>query len=401
MAETKSYRILAVVGARPNYVKAAAILEAARGSRLSVELADTGQHRDPELSSSFARDLGIEPPRHRLGVEGKSALERLGGMLVALERVVERARPDAVLALGDVDSAFAAALVANRLGVRLVHVEAGLRSHDPEMPEEWNRRAIDLVADLALCTEASGVAALLAEGKRADQVFLVGNVMIDTLAGVLERARAAGTAARLGLDGAFGVLTLHRPSNVDDPARLRSLLEGAVLPLARELPLVFPVHPRTRPGVEAALEGRSPPGVTLAPPLGYLEFVSLLSDSHARLVLTDSGGVQEETTFLGVPCLTLRKNTERPVTVELGTNRLAGTDPAAILEAARASLRAPRRVPKESPPLWDGRAGARTVAIIEAWLDGGGEAAIVAARAAGAKPGREGLAARPSRVAAP
>lgn len=383
-------RLLVVVGARPNYMKAAPLLEAAARRGLAVDLVHTGQHYDPELSSLVMNDLGMKEPEHKLEVGRGSPLGQIAAIILGLEAIVAKTRPDAIVVVGDVSSTLAGALVANKLRITLVHVEAGLRSNDPDMPEEWNRRATDLFADVLFCTERSGVASLLAEGKREDQVFLVGNGMIDTLLKLRPKAREANAGAKLGLErGRYGLLTLHRPSNVDEPERLRALLDGAILPLARELPLVFPVHPRTRSKLEAVLPAGGAPGLILTPPLGYIDFVSLMDG--ARLVVTDSGGVQEETTVLDVPCLTVRENTERPITIDAGTNRLVGTDPAAVLAAARTTLAAPRAAPRV-PPLWDGRAAERTIAILDAHLREGSAAAVAAARAAGARVGREGLA---------
>jgi UDP-N-acetylglucosamine 2-epimerase (non-hydrolysing) len=382
-------KVLVVVGARPNYMKAAPILEAAKRRRkLDVALVHTGQHYDPELSSLLMNDLGMPEPDHRLDVGRGTALSQIGAILTGLESVCAAQRPDGLVVVGDVNSTLAGALTANKLSIPLVHVEAGLRSHDPGMPEEWNRRVTDLLADVLLCTERSGVEALLAEGKRDDQVFLVGNGMIDTLLRLREKARQAKSAERLGVGPRYALVTLHRPSNVDDPVKLSGLLDGALLPISRELPLVFPVHPRTRPRLDAALAGRDSRGLVVCPPLGYVDFVSLMEG--AALVLTDSGGVQEETTVLGVPCLTVRENTERPVTVEMGTNRLVGTDPREVLDASLGVLRGEKPSSKV-PPLWDGMAGERAVAIVGAFLENGPTAAADVARAVGAKVGREGL----------
>lgn len=383
-------RILVVVGARPNYMKAAPVLEAAPGAGLEAELVHTGQHYDPELTSLLMDDLGMKEPDHRLLVGKATPLAQIAGILTGLEAICEKRRPDAIVVVGDVSSTLAGSLVANKLGIALAHVEAGLRSRDREMPEEWNRLATDLFADLLFCTERAGVENLLREGKREDQVFLVGNGMIDTLLKLRPRATRARAFAAHGLEaGKYALLTLHRPSNVDEPARLRALVEGALLPIARELPIVFPVHPRTRSKLESVLRGKKTDGLVLTAPLGYTDFVSLMES--ARLVLTDSGGIQEETTVLGVPCLTIRENTERPITIEAGTNKLVGTSPAAVLDAARAALAAPRPAPRV-PPLWDGRAGARTVAILAAHLNEGSAGAVRAAEATGALVGRRGLA---------
>jgi UDP-N-acetylglucosamine 2-epimerase (non-hydrolysing) len=382
-------RVLVVVGARPNYMKAAPLLHASRGdAELRLELVHTGQHYDPELSTLILDELGIAEPRYRLDAgRGHSTVGQMAAIMTGLEGICVEARPDCLLVVGDVNSTLAGALVANKLGICLVHVEAGLRSGDPSMPEEWNRRAVDLLAEVLFCTEPSGARHLLAEGKREDQVYRVGNGMIDTLKALLPRAVAAKARERLELPAAFVLLTLHRPSNVDDPAKLRALLDGAILPLAREIPVVFPVHPRTRGNLTRALEGRSADGLRAIPPLGYLDFVSLMRE--AKVVLTDSGGVQEETTALAVRCLTLRDSTERPITIEVGTNRLAGTDPARILEMSRAAVRDMDPGRGSVPRLWDGGAGRRTLAILRGHLTGGPAAALAEARHVGAIVGAE------------
>jgi UDP-N-acetylglucosamine 2-epimerase (non-hydrolysing) len=273
-------------------------------------------------------------------------------------------RPDAVLVVGDVNSTIACGLVAVKLGVRLVHVEAGLRSFDREMPEEINRVLTDSISDLLFCTEQSGVDNLRREGVAESKIHLVGNVMIDTLLRHRERAEQSRALETLGLAGkSYAVLTLHRPSNVDDPVVLAKLLDVLEVVLA-DGPLVFPVHPRTRQklaqfGLAARVAAQ--PDLRLVDPLGYLDFLKLMA--HARVVLTDSGGIQEETTILGVPCLTLRENTERPVTVELGTNRLVGQQPDRILAAYR-EVMATRGATPRIPPLWDGRAAGRIVGVL-------------------------------------
>ena len=276
------------------------------------------------------------------------------------EPVVLERRPDAVVVVGDVNSTIACALTAVKLGVPVAHVEAGLRSFDRTMPEEINRILTDAISHWLFVTERSGVENLRREGVPEDRIFLVGNVMIDTLLACRELSRRSSIREDLRLtDRPFGVLTLHRPANVDDPKVLSDIL-SAIGRIQTELPIVFPVHPRTR----KALEGHNlaaMPGLILTEPLGYLDFMKLISD--ARLVLTDSGGIQEETTVLGVPCLTLRNNTERPITVEQGTNQLVGLDPQRIVAAARRALSEPPRAGRV-PDLWDGRAAARIVDIL-------------------------------------
>jgi UDP-N-acetylglucosamine 2-epimerase (non-hydrolysing) len=282
----------------------------------------------------------------------------------AFEPVLLEHTPDAVLVVGDVNSTIACGLVAVKLGVRLVHVEAGLRSFDREMPEEINRVLTDAISDLLFCTEESGVENLRREGIGADKIHLVGNVMIDTLLRHRERAEASGVLEAMGLEaGGYVVLTLHRPSNVDDPAVLGKLLD-VIEVVQRDLPLVFPAHPRTRDkltgfGFADRVEGLA--NLRIVDPVGYLDFLKLMA--NARVVLTDSGGIQEETTILGVPCLTLRENTERPVTLTTGTNRIVGQDPERILAAYREVV-AGRGLRGGTPPLWDGSAAQRIVGVL-------------------------------------
>jgi UDP-N-acetylglucosamine 2-epimerase (non-hydrolysing) len=284
--------------------------------------------------------------------------------MIRLEPVLLERRPDAVLVVGDVNSTIAAALVAVKLGIPVAHVEAGLRSFDRTMPEEINRVLTDAISTWLFVSERSGLTHLAAEGVAAEKVHFTGNVMIDTLMKCRERAAALGTPRKMGLrSGSYAVMTLHRPANVDEAQRLEAMLEP-ILELSREMPVIFPVHPRTRKMLQASGAGQGG-DLRLTEPLGYLEFLGLMSD--ARVVLTDSGGIQEETTVLGVPCVTLRENTERPVTIEEGTNHLAGTSPAGIREAIRAAL-GPRSGSKV-PELWDGRAAERIVGVLATALE--------------------------------
>jgi len=286
----------------------------------------------------------------------------------AFEKVVVRWRPDAVLVVGDVNSTIACGLVAVKLGVKLVHVEAGLRSFDRSMPEEINRVLTDAISDLLFCTEASGVRNLQREGIPPEKIHLVGNLMIDTLLRHRERAAASPILETLGLaPQSYAVLTLHRPANVDAAADLERILE-ALQTIQQDGPIVFPIHPRTRQNLaRLGLNGRlaALPALRLVDPLGYLDFLKLMS--CARVVLTDSGGIQEETTVLGIPCLTLRDNTERPVTAEVGTNQIAGRDPQRIVAAYRRAL-AQAASPPRVPPLWDGKAAQRIADILDAAL---------------------------------
>ncbi len=362
-------RVINVVGARPNFMKIASLMDAyAQDDRIEPLLVHTGQHYDASMSERFFSELGIPRPDLDLGVGSGSHAVQTAEIMKAFEPLVAEHRPDAVLVVGDVNSTIACGLVTVKLGHRLVHVEAGLRSFDRRMPEEVNRVLTDAISDLHFCTEQSGVDNLLREGVAAERIHLVGNVMIDTLMRHRSRAERSTVLSDLGLAaGGYALLTLHRPSNVDDPGALGRIVD-AIEALQAELPLVFPAHPRTRErlcafGLAERLERLS--SLRLLDPLGYLDFLKLLS--HARVVLTDSGGIQEETTILGVPCLTLRENTERPVTVELGTNRLVGSDPETLLCAFREAARGP--APGRSmPPLWDGRAAQRIVEILAAAL---------------------------------
>ena len=328
-------------------------------------LVHTGQHYDEALSGQFLRDLGLPEPAYRLEVGSGSHGAQTARIMERIEPVLEREQPAMVLVVGDVNSTLGAALVAAKMGIPVVHVEAGLRSFDRTMPEEINRLAVDAISDLLLASEESGMRNLRAEGVPEHRMRLVGNLMIDSLRGNLERARAAGIRERLGMVGEYGVVTLHRAGNVDDPARLAELL-GTLEVIAMRQPLYFPVHPRTRARLEAAGLSVSE-RIHLLEPLGYVEFLGLVSE--AAVVLTDSGGIQEETTVLGVPCLTLRDNTERPATVEQGTNVLAGTRRETILRAWEGLEweRPARRVPEG----WDGRAAGRVVVVLREFLGRG------------------------------
>lgn len=367
-------RILAVAGCRPNFVKLGPLLkEAHRHDAIEALLVHTGQHYDQRLSGVFFRDLDLPEPDVHLEVGSGSHAVQTARVMEQMEAVLLDRRPDLVLVVGDVNSTVASALTAVKMGFPVAHVEAGLRSFDREMPEEVNRLLTDAVSDYLFATERSAVENLRREGVADERVHLVGNVMVDALLGSLETIAGACTRRRWGLErGGYAVLTLHRPENVDDPAAAGRIM-AAVQELQRQVPVVFPVHPRTRQrfrqmslweGLEAA------PGVLLAEPLGYVEFLGLIRD--AALVLTDSGGLQEETTVLGVPCLTLRPGTERPATVEEGTNRIVGREPVAVVRAARAALNGSgatggpsgRPAARRVPELWDGRAAERIVNVL-------------------------------------
>ena len=356
-------RILAVVGARPNFVKMAPILSAlTEYPYVSTTLVHTGQHYDAQMSDSFFANLEMPRPDVNLRVPGGSAVTQLAEIMTRLEQVLERVHPDLVVVVGDVTSTLAAALTAVKVGRPLAHVEAGLRSFDRSMPEEVNRVLIDAVSDLLFTTEPAGKENLVREGVIAEKIHFVGNVMIDTLLRYREKARESSVLARLGLNrGGYAVLTLHRPSNVDDEGTLGMLL-GAIARIQNEVPVVFPVHPRTRRRLEAlATVLPAMTGLKLADPMPYLDFLQLMSE--AQCVLTDSGGIQEETTALGIPCLTLRQNTERPITVGRGTNRVVGTEPDAIYKSWR-EVAEGRWPAGELPELWDGKAAGRIVRVL-------------------------------------
>ena len=348
---------LCVVGARPNFMKIKPVMDALERRRVEVVLVHTGQHYDRAMSSVFFDELGIREPDRWLEVGSGSHGEQAARVMLAIEPVMTELQPDVVVVVGDVNSTMGAALVAAKSPARLAHVEAGLRSRDWTMPEEVNRLVTDSVCDDLLAPSPDAVENLLTEGHPAERIHLVGNVMIDTLFSNLDRAMNAGVLERLQLDPkGYGLVTLHRPANVDEPGMLKSLLD-ALGEISRLCPLVLPAHPRVARHLEAL---SVPAGIRVIEPLGYLDFVA--AEASARLVLTDSGGVQEETTALGVPCLTLRDTTERPITITEGTNVLVGRDPARIVAEARRVLDegvSPRR-----PALWDGRAGERIADVL-------------------------------------
>ncbi len=338
-------------------MKIAPLVRAFSERGAQVPICHTGQHYDERMSRLFFDELGIPRPAANLDVGSGTHAAQTAAVMSRFEPFVVAERPDLVVVVGDVNSTMACALVCAKLRIPVAHVEAGLRSYDRAMPEEVNRVVTDAVSDLLYCSERSGVENLAKEGVAGGRVQFVGNVMIDTLLAHRDRARATGARTRLAPATEYGVVTLHRPSNVDSGATARALVE-ALASVARRLPLVFPMHPRTRAAFasQGLLDALAAGGrVVVLEPLGYLEFLDLLAG--ARLALTDSGGVQEETTVLSVPCLTLRRNTERPVTVTQGTNRIVGDDPCAIAKAADEALDSPPR--GRTPELWDGRAAER------------------------------------------
>ena len=359
-------KLISVAGARPNFMKIAPLADtiaahnAAAAPFIDHLLVHTGQHYDQKMSDLFFRELGIPEPDINLEVGSGSHATQTAEIMKRIEPVLLEHRPDGLLVVGDVNSTIACALVAVKLGIRVIHVEAGLRSFDRGMPEEINRILTDAISDLLFTTERGATDNLLREGVAPDKIHFVGNVMIDTLLSHRARAEQSDILDRLGVRGKYGIVTLHRPSNVDDHEQL-AMLVAALNEVSAELPLLFPVHPRTR----SRLASHGIPvaeTIRLVEPLGYLDFLKL--QSSARLVLTDSGGIQEETTVLGVPCLTLRETTERPVTVTHGTNQLVPLEQRAIVAAAREILGG-AVVTGRIPELWDGGAAQRIVAILK------------------------------------
>ena len=370
LKQDPQHTVLCIVGARPNFMKIAPIVRAfnAHGA-LRPRLLHTGQHYDHDMKHAFFEQLSIPQPDVDLGVGSGSHAVQTAEIMRRFEPVLDAEQPDAVLVVGDVNSTIACALVAVKKQLPVIHVEAGLRSYDRAMPEEINRVLTDQISDLLFTTERSAEINLVREGVAPERIHFVGNVMIDTLLHHRERAvPAAQTLQEYGAAAleSYGVVTLHRPSNVDDPHTLRQLVE--MLRQASEaLPLVFPLHPRTRACIEAAglLRVLDTPRIIVTRPLGYLEMLGIMA--RATLVLTDSGGIQEETTALGIPCLTLRDNTERPITVEQGTNTVVGTDPQRIYTALLDILQQGGKAGRV-PEFWDGKAAQRIAATLSVWL---------------------------------
>jgi len=351
---------LHIVGARPNFVKAAPVVAALERRGAEQSVLHTGQHYDDRMSAVFFRDLGLPRPDADLGVGSGTHAEQTAALMVGLEKEFTERRPGTVVVYGDVNSTVAAALVAAKLGVPVAHVEAGLRSFDMTMPEEVNRRVTDQLSDLCFATSPEAVGHLAAEGVPVGRVHLVGNPMIDTLLANLDRFDTGALRERTGLPESYVAATLHRPANVDRPETVARLV-AAVHEVADGIDVVMPVHPRGRAAFAAAGLGDHP-RVHLLEPLGYIDFVALVRGSSA--VVTDSGGVQEETTILGVPCLTLRPNTERPVTITHGTNRLVSEAELPELPGLVAKAAAEAPAERAVPPLWDGRAGERIASVL-------------------------------------
>jgi len=362
-------KILNVVGARPNFMKIASLMkEYKHHSNIEPLLVHTGQHYDENMSKSFFDELGLPKPDINLEVGSASHAVQSARIMERFEPVVLYFKPDYVLVVGDVNSTISCGLVTVKLGMRLVHVEAGLRSFDRTMPEEINRVLTDSISDILFCTERSGVDNLTKEGIASEKICLVGNVMIDTLLSNLEKAKKSSIIIQLQKKGCvngddFALLTMHRPSNVDDAKTFSRILDALEV-IQKDIPILFPIHPRTRRNLaELGLQTRmdSLRDIHLMDPLGYLDFLRL--NSCAKIVLTDSGGIQEETTILKVPCITLRENTERPITAEIGSNQVVGTDPEKILTAYRNATSGKLKEP-QVPPLWDGKAAKRIINIL-------------------------------------
>jgi UDP-N-acetylglucosamine 2-epimerase (non-hydrolysing) len=355
-------KVIIVAGARPNFMKIAPIVAAMqRRAQFQTLIVHTGQHYDEAMSDAFFRDLNLPSPDVYLGVGSASHAAQTAAVMTAFEPVVLKERPDWVVVVGDVNSTLACTLVCSKLRIKVAHVEAGLRSRDRAMPEEINRLVTDQLADLLLTPSPDADANLRAEGIEESRIRFVGNVMIDSLMTQLERARASTILTTLDLaEENYAVLTLHRPSNVDEQNAFVRIID-ALEQIAARLPIVFPIHPRTRKMIDELGLGGRIAGISnlrLIEPIGYLDFLRLMS--RARLVLTDSGGIQEETTVLGIPCITLRENTERPITVEMGTNVIAGTDTTMIIEAANRALdRGTDKSKLRVPEFWDGRTADR------------------------------------------
>mgnify|MGYP000113412297 CR=1 FL=1 len=373
MSKSAEKKILCIVGARPNFMKIAPVIRALNNSRhvFNVRLLHTGQHYDAAMKQSFFDQLHIPEPDVDLGVGSGSHAVQTAEIMKRFEPVMDELKPDTILVVGDVNSTIACALVAVKKGVPVIHVEAGLRSGDRSMPEEINRVLTDQISDLLLTTERSAEANLLREGISADKVHFVGNVMIDTLRYNLSNAVSAeetisSCQSAMDTSSGYGLLTLHRPANVDDPVVLERLLRTLV-DLAEHLPLLFPVHPRTTQCIENAGLNQlvAASQLFLIPPQAYLNMLGLMKD--ARLVLTDSGGIQEETTALGVPCITLRENTERPITVAEGTNTVVGSNPEKVKSCFDDIMQAGGKAGCV-PEYWDGKAAERIAEVIGNWL---------------------------------
>lgn len=353
--------IMHIVGARPNFMKAAPVVQASRDAGDDPVLVHTGQHYDSAMSDVFFEQLDLPRPDQNLGVGSGSHASQTASLMIALEKTLIENEPPAVVVYGDINSTLAATLVASKLDIPSAHVEAGLRSFDRGMPEEINRVVTDALSDLHFTTSPEAIAHLAREGIAAQKIHFVGNPMIDTLLKFRDSLDVDGARERYRLTDRFGVVTLHRPSNVDDPETAARIV-SALNRVAEIVDLIVPLHPRGEQMLAKVGLGAHP-SVHIVPPLGYLDFMSLVTG--AAIVLTDSGGIQEETTVLGIPCITIRENTERPITVSMGTNDLAGTDPDLIVGLAKTKLNG--TTDTEHPPLWDGLAGKRIAAVLHDW----------------------------------
>ncbi len=360
-------KVIAVVGARPNFMKVAPIWRAFTASgKFDPFLVHTGQHYDENMSKVFFEDLQLPRPDVYMGVGSGSHGEQTGRIMIEFETICKEQAPDLVLVVGDVNSTMACTLVAVKMGIKVAHVEAGLRSFDREMPEEINRMVTDILSDLLFTTSAEAEGNLNFEGVSSEKIHFVGNVMIDSQSFYLDEAEKSSVLEDLALEKkGYGLVTLHRPSNVDDPAQLRAVID-ALIDIGGECPLIFPVHPRTRNVIKNNGLEIPEDRLRMVDPIGYLDFMKLMR--YAVIVLTDSGGIQEETTALEVPCITIRENTERPITCEIGTNILVGTDPAKVVSESRRVLREGIKDAR-IPDLWDGHAAERIVGVLEGYFD--------------------------------
>lgn len=366
--EDKIMKLVLIAGARPNFIKIAPLIweikQRQSKEKIDYFLIHTGQHFDSNMSGLFLTELEIEAPYLNLGVGSGSHAQQTAKIMVRLERPLKKIRPDLVVVVGDVNSTLAGALTAAKMGLKLAHIEAGLRSFDRRMPEEINRIVIDHLADYLFTSCREADENLSREGISPEKIYFVGNIIIDTLVRFKEKATALAFHEQFGLEvKKYGLMTLHRPSNVDEPHQLKEILLAAE-EIAKHLPLLFPVHPRTRKMIDqfSQKDKRDSSSLILTPPLGYLEFLSLMI--NAKLVLTDSGGIQEETTFLQIPCLTLRENTERWITIKEGTNRLAGTKKEKIVAQALEIIKDQGKIKGSLPELWDGKTAGRIIDII-------------------------------------
>ena len=355
-------KILTIVGTRPNFVKVSQLIREIKKAQIDHKLVHTGQHYDLEMNKIFFEDLGIPSPDVNLGVGSGSYGEQLSKMILELEKILVREKPDVVLVVGDVTSTLAGALVAKSLGIKIAHVEAGLRSFDLSMQEELNRIIVDRISDFLFTTEESANYNLRKEGVNEGCIFFVGNVMIDTLVGHKERARNSPILERLSLEKEkYCVLTLHRPSNVDNKKNMNKILR-IIEKMQEKIKVVFPLHPRTKKMIEIFNLGyklENMANIKITPPLGYIDFLWLMSNS--KFIFTDSGGIQEEATILQIPCITFRNNTERPVTLTNGTNMVVSTNETKVLEKILDIFRENFTIKKPAPELWDGKASERII----------------------------------------